>query len=95
MATSMNRSCQLEEHQVDNEVVLSAQNLKNYCPQIYPQIKFRWVGHFFITQKAFPLTHRLDLPPKVSLHPVLHIDKLKKHMFSEEFSWEVQPPPSL
>ena len=39
------------------------------------------------------MAYRVDLPPGWRLHPVFHINKLKKYSRSEEFLWEVQPPP--
>ena len=41
------------------------------------------------------MAYRVDLPPGWCLHPVFHIDKLKKYIHSEEFLWEVQPPPPV
>ena len=39
------------------------------------------------------MPYRVDLPPGWCLHPVFHIDKLKKHIHSEKFVQEGQPPP--
>ena len=41
------------------------------------------------------MAYRVDLPPDWRLHAVFHIDKLKKYIHSEEFLWEVHPPPPI
>ena len=38
------------------------------------------------------MAYRVDLPPGWHLHPVFHVDKLKKYIRSEEFLREVHPP---
>ena len=37
----------------------------------------------------------MDLSPGWCLHPVFHIDKLKKYICSEEFLWGIQLPPPV
>ena len=78
-----------------DEVVLTTKHIKNYCPHLPAKIKARWVGPFTITQKVLPVAYRVDLPPVWRLHPVFHIDKLKKYIRSEEFLREVHPPPPI
>ena len=93
MATAVNRSCRFMEYNVGDEVVLTTKHIKNYCPHLPAKIKARWVGPFTITQKVSPVAYRVDLPPGWRLHPIFHIDKLKKYIRSEEFLREVHPPP--
>ena len=95
MATAVNRSRRSVEFNVGDEVVLLTKNIKNYCPHLPAKIKARWVGPFTITQKVSPVAYRVELPPSWRLHPVFHIDKLKKYIRSEEFLREVQPPPPV
>ena len=95
MATAVNRSRRSVEYKVGDEVVLTTKHIKNYCPHLPAKIKARWVGPFTITQKVSPVAYRVDLPPGWRLHPVFHIDKLKKYIRSEEFLREVHPPPPV
>ena len=50
---------------------------------------------FIITQKVSRVTYRADLPLGWHLHPVFHVDKLKKYIRSEELLREVHPPPPV
>ena len=95
MATAVNRSCRSMEYYVGDEVVLTTKHIKNYCPHLPAKIKTRWVGHFTITPKVSPVAYRVDLPPGWRLHPIFHVDKLKKYIRSEEFLREVYPPPPV
>ena len=95
MATAVNRSRRSIEYNVGDEVVLTTKHTKNYCPHLPAKIKARWVGPFTITQKVSPVAYRVELPPSWRLHPVFHIDKLKKYIRSEEFLREVHPPPPV
>ena len=88
----MNRSGWSVEYNVGDKVVLTTKHFKNYCPHIPAKIKVRWVGPFVITQKVLPVAYRVDLSPGWHLHPIFHIDKLKKYIRSEAFLREVQPP---
>ena len=95
MAMAVNRSRQPVEYNVGDEVVLTIKHIKNYCPHLPAKIKARWVGPFTITQQVSPMAYRVDLPPGWRLHPVFHVDKLKKYIHSEEFLREVHPPPPI
>ena len=96
MAMAVNRSRRsVEYNTVGDEVVLTAKHIKNYCPHLPAKIKARLVGPFTIAQKVSPMAYRVDLPPCWHLHPVFHMDKLKKYIHSEEFLREVHPPPPV
>ena len=95
MAMAVNRSRRSVEYKVGDEVVLATKNIKNYCPHLPAKIKARWVGPFTITQRVSPVAYRVDLPPGWRLHPVSHIDQLKKYIRLEEFLREVHPPPPI
>ena len=95
MATVVNRSRRSVEYNVSDEVVLTTKYIKNYCAHLLAKIKVRWVGPFTITQKVSPVAYRVDLLPGWRLHPVFHVDKLKKYIRSKEFLWEVHPPPPV
>ena len=41
------------------------------------------------------MAYRVELPLSWRLHPVFHVNKLKKYIHSEEFSREVHPPPPV
>ena len=85
MAMAVNCSRRFVEFNVGDEVVLITKHIKNYCPHRLAKIKARWVGPFTITKKASPVAYRVDLPPGWHIHPVFHVDKLKKYIRSEEF----------
>ena len=91
----VNHFRQSVEYNVGDEVVLTTKHIKNCCPHLPAKIKARWVVPFTITQKVSPMAYRVDLPPSWRLHPVFHIDKLKKYIRSEEFLREVHPPPPV
>ena len=93
MAMAVNCSRRSVEFNVGEEVVLTTKHIKNYCAHLPAKINSRWIGPFTSTQKVSPMAYRVDLPPVGHLHPIFHIDKLKKYIRSEEFLWEVQPPP--
>ena len=80
---------------MDDEMVLSRKNIKNYCPHLQTKIKIRWVGPFVITHKVSPEAYRVDLPLFWHLHPIFHVEKLNEYIRSEEFLWEVRPPPHV
>ena len=95
IAMAINHLRRSMEFNVSDEVVLTTKHIKNYCPHLPAKIKARWVGPFTITQQVSPVAYRVDLPPSWHLHPVFHVDKLKKYIRSEEFLREVHPPPPV
>ena len=95
MAAAVNCLRQSVEFSVGDEVVLLTKNIKNYCPHLLAKIKARWVAPFTIPQRVSPVAYCVDLPPGWRLHPVFHIDKLKKYICSTAFLRKVQPPPPI
>ena len=41
------------------------------------------------------MAYKVDLAPGWQIHPVFHIDRLKRYVHSEEFLREVEPPPPI
>ena len=41
------------------------------------------------------VAYKVNLPLGWQIHPVFHIDRLKRYVRSEEFLWEVEPPPPI
>ena len=76
-------------------MVLSTSNLKNYNPHLPAKLRARWVGPFTINRVVSPVAYKVDLPPGWQIHPVFHIDCLKRYVRSEEFLREVKPPPPV
>ena len=95
MATAVNRSRRSEQYNIGDEVVLSTTNLRSYCPHLPAKLWARWVGPFTVSQVVSPVAYKVDLPPGWQIHPVFHIDRLKRYVRSEEFLREVKPPPPV
>ena len=95
MANAVNRSRRSEQYKIGDEVVLSTTNLRNYCPHLPAKLRARWVGPFTISRVVSPVAYKVDLPPGWQIHPVFHIDRLKRYVHSEEFLREVEPPPPV
>ena len=92
MATAVNRTRRLEQYKVGDEVVLSTANLRNYWPHLPVKLRARWVGPFTISREVSPIACKVDLPPGWQIHPVFHVDRLKRYIHLEEFLREVEPP---
>ena len=95
MANTVNRSRRSEQYKIGDEVVLSTANLRNYYPHLPAKLWARWVGPFTISRVVLPMAYKVDLPPGWQIHPILHIDRLKRCVHSEEFLREVEPPPPV
>ena len=95
MKRAVDKRRRSETYKVGDEVVLTTTNLCSYCPHLPPKIKARWVGPFCITREISLVAYGLDLPPGWRIHPVFHVSKLKCYIHSEEFLWEVEPPPPV
>ena len=95
MANVVNRSRRSEQYKIGDEVVLSMMNLRNYCPHLPAKLRARWVGPFTISRVVSPVAYKVDLPPGWQIHPIFHIDRLKRYACSKEFLREVEPPPPV
>ena len=95
MANVVNRSRRPEQYNISNKVVLSTTNLRNNCPHLPAKLRARWVGPFTISRVVSPVAYKVDLPPGWQIHPVFHIDSLKRYIRSEEFLQEVEPFPPI
>ena len=93
MATVVNRTRRSEQYKIGDEVVLSTANLRSYYPHLPTKLRARWVGPFGISRVVSPVAYKVDLPPGWQIHPIFHIDRLKRYIRSEEFLQEVEPPP--
>ena len=95
MANAVHRSRRSEQYNIGDEVVLSTTNLRNYCPHLPAKLRARWVEPFMISRVVSPVAYKVGLSPRWQIHPVVHIDCLKRYVHSEEFLWEVEPPPPV
>ena len=95
MKRAVDKRRQSETYKVGDEVVLTTKKFCNYCPHLPPKIKARGVGPIRITREISLVAYRLDLPPSWGIHPVFHVSKVKRYVHSEEFLWEVKPPPPV
>ena len=91
MANAVNRSRRSEQYKIGDEVVFSTTTLRNDCPHLLAKLRARWVGPFTINRVVSPVAYKVDLPPAWQIHPVFHIDRLKRYVHSEEFLREVEP----
>ena len=76
-------------------MVLTTANLHSCCPHLPLKIKARWVSPFHIPRETSQVVCGLDLPLGWRIHPIFHVSKLKRYICSEEFLWEVEPPPPI
>ena len=95
MANAVNRSRRSEQYNIGDEVVLSMTNLRNYCPYLPTKLWAWWVGPFTISRVVLLVAYKVDLPPGWQIHPIFHIDCLKRYVYLEEFLQEVEPPPPI
>ena len=78
---------------VGDKVLLDASNY----PSIRPSKKLaeRRYGPFKIIEKISDLNYRLKLPENWSIHPVFHVDQLRKYQENPEKPNFPEPPPDL
>ena len=77
MKRVVDKKRQIEEYSIGDEVVLSTEILRTYCPNLPTKIKARWVGPFHIQKIVSPIAFGLDLSPGLQIHPIFHVNKLK------------------
>jgi hypothetical protein len=79
--------------EVGDKVLLDA----SYFPSTRPSRKLgeKRYGPFRITEKLSDLTYRLELPPSWKIHPVFHVDKLRKYHEDPNEPNFTEPPPDL
>ena len=93
MKRRVDKTRRAENFAVGDEVVLSTKNLRTYAQHLPIKLRRRWVGPFRISQVISSVAYKLELPVHWHIHPVFHIDKLKRFYRSREFVREVEPPP--
>ena len=75
-------------------------NVKNFIlPEgLIPKFMSKFVGPFPIVERVFKDVYKLELPPKIKVHPTFHVSLLKP--FKEDTLWPdrkqvIRPPPNL
>jgi len=83
----------LPKFEIGDKVLLDATNY----PSIRPSRKLseRRYGPFKITEKLSDLTYRLKLPANWKIHPVFHVDQLRKYQEDPENPNFPEPTPEL
>jgi len=61
---------------VGDRVMLSTANLGAYA-KVNKKLRARWCGPFTVSQVVNPVAVKLDLPPTIKIHPVVHAEWLK------------------
>ena len=74
------------------KALLSTKNLRVDL-HLPSKVQRQWIGHYKVSKVTAPLAYRLNLPPAWQIHPVFHINNLKRLNLSTEFVW-VEGPPS-
>ena len=89
-----NRSRREEKFQIGDQVLLSTRNLQVdlHLPK---KLRRKFVGPYKVIEVVSSLAYRLDLPPDWKVHPVFHVDTLKRYHQSTEFAREEKPPPPI
>ena len=72
-ANKHRRPLQLEEGM---KVYLKTDHLQR-PPSLSSKLLAKWAGPYTVTQVISPVAAKLDLPPSVRLHPVVHVSNLK------------------
>ena len=81
------------QFQIGDKVMLDASNY----PSIRPSRKLseRRYGPFQIIEKVSEVNYRLKLPPNWNIHPVFHVDQLRKYHEDPKQPNFSEPPPDL
>ena len=89
-----NRSRREEKYTVGDSVLLSTRHIQvdAHLPR---KLRRRFVGPYKVTEVISDTAYRLDLPPTWRIHPVFHVDSLKRYHGSTESNREEQPPPPV
>lgn len=82
---------------VDDLVLLNGQHLKA-LGSTTSKLNARFLGPFKIIEMVSPVAARLELPPNMKNHPVIHVSQLKPFIESSKFPRETKntrPPPDI
>ena len=85
-----------DDFQEGEMVLLSTANITTDIDARRPSRKLnpRFIGPYRIVKMVSPVAFKLELPPKMKIHPVFHVSLLRKYQQNpEEFSERHQPPP--
>lgn len=85
------------EFQPGDKVLLSAQHLRAPGDQ-KPKLSARYHGPFKILEMVSPVAAKLEFPPTVKIHPVIHVSQLKPFVESVRFprqTLHTRPPPDV
>jgi hypothetical protein len=75
---------------VGQNVLLSTINFKLAHPGTR-KLRPKWVGPFKVIERIGKVVYKLELPPKLKMHNVFHVQLLKKYRDNGKVHW---PPPS-
>jgi len=85
------------EFQPGDKVLLSAQHLRTPGDQ-KPKLSPRYHGPFKILEMISPVAAKLEFPPSVKIHPVIHVSQLKPFIESGRYPRQnphTRPPPDI
>ena len=86
---------------IGDQVLLSTANLKLKVSEQTPKLLSKFIGPFSIVQVISPVAYKLDLPYSLSsIHPVVHVSKLKLYnngisSFPHRSPPPIRPPPLI
>ena len=78
-------------------MLLSAQHLRTPGDQ-KPKLSPRYHGPFKILEMISPVAAKLEFPPSVKIHPVIHVSQLKAFIESGRYPRQnphTRPPPDI
>ena len=75
-------------------------NVKNFTlpDGLTPKFMAKYAGPFVIAKRLFEDVYKLDLPPKIMVHPTFQVSLLKpyhEHKVRPERKQVLRPPPEL